>query len=244
MKIVATIEVRMTSSRLPGKPMLKVLGKTMIERLVSRLKKVKAIDCIVLATTTNKSDDVLVDLASKINIFSYRGSEQNVMNRVINAAESVEADVVVEITGDCPIIDPELIEQAISMFKINNVDYLSNGHFRSYPDGMDVQVFTIEAIKKSEKMTNSILDQEHVTLHIRNNPNIFKHLHIYAPPELYWPELGLTLDEKKDFDLLKVIIEHFEEKNYYFSCLEIIRFLRERPDIVQINSSVVRKGDT
>ena len=244
MKIVATIEVRMTSSRLPGKPMLKVFGKTMIERLVSRLKKVEAIDCIVLATTTNKSDDVLVDLASKLNIISYRGSEQNVMNRVINAAESVEADVVVEITGDCPIIDPELIEQAISMFKINNVDYLSNGHFRSYPDGMDVQVFTIEAIKKSEKMTNSILDQEHVTLHIRNNPNIFKHLHIYAPPELYWPELGLTLDEKKDFDLLKVIIERFEEKNHYFSCLEIIRFLRERPDIVQINSSVVRKGDT
>ena len=223
MKIVATIEVRMTSSRLPGKPMLKVLGKTMIERLVSRLKKVEIIDCIVLATTTNKSDDVLVDLASKLNIFSYRGSEQNVMNRVINAADSVKADVIVEITGDCPIIDPELIEQAVSMFKINNVDYLSNGHFRSYPDGMDVQVFKIEAIKKSEKMTNSPLDQEHVTLHIRNNPNIFKHLHIYAPPELYWPELGLTLDEKKDFDLLKVIIEHFEEKNYYFSCSEIVK---------------------
>ena len=244
-KIVATIEARMTSSRLPGKPLLKAAGKSMLEHLICRLDAVPSIEQIVLATTINETDMPLVALANDLNISHFRGSEDNVMQRVIDAASSVNADVVVEITGDCPIIDPEIVEQTIRMFKVHKADYVSNALVRSYPDGMDTQVFRLETLKRSAAMTEDRLDQEHVTLHIRNNPNIFSQIHLVAPPEIHWPQLGLTLDEVKDYELLKLIIEHFTEKgNPLFSCLDAVRFLGQFPEYAMINDAVIRKGNS
>ena len=234
----------MTSSRLPGKVLLHAAGKPMLEHLVNRLRAVPSLDAIVLATTVNATDDGLEEFSKRVGISCYRGSENDVMERVIGAAESVEADVVVEITGDCPIIDPQLVEQTIRMFKVNQADYVSNSHIRSYPDGMDVQVFTLAALKRSAAMTDDVIDHEHVTLHIRNHPEIFSQVHLVAPPEIHWPELGLTLDEPKDFELLKKIIEHLEPVNSLFSCLDVARLLREMPEWVAINQAVVRKGNT
>ena len=244
MRIVATIEARMTSTRLPGKVMLQVLGKPMLHYLVERLKKVPSIDEIILATTVNSDDDILVEFAKEENIKYFRGSEEDVMLRVVEAADSVGADIVVEITGDCPIIDPQIVEQTILMYMANNVDYVSNGHIRSYPDGMDTQVFALNILKKSLSMTDELLDHEHVTLHIRDNPKLFTKINFIAPPELNWPELGLTLDERHDYNLLKIIIEHFSQKSILFSCLDVVRFLRNRPDLVAINNNVHRKGDS
>ena len=198
MKIVATITARMTSNRLPGKVMLPVLERPILHYLVERLNNVPSIDDIVLATTVNKNDDTLIDFATSEGISYFRGSEDDVMLRVVEAADSVDADIVVEITGDCPIVDPQLVEQAILMYKANDVDYVSNGNIRSYPDGMDAQVFSLDTLKKSLSMTDNLLDHEHVTLHIRNNPQLFTSMNLVAPPELDWPELGLTLDEKDD----------------------------------------------
>ena len=243
MKIVAIIEARMTSSRLPGKVLMEVLDKPILHYLVSRLKRVQLLDEIVLATTTNSTDDSLVEFANNENIKCYRGSEDDVMARVVGAAESVDADLIVEITGDCPIIDPNIVEQVIQTYINNNVDYVSNAHVRSYPDGMDVQVFSLNVLKKSLNMTDDILDHEHVTLHIRNHPELFSHLNLIAPKKLWWPELGLTLDEKSDFELLKKIMEYFSD-NISFDCYEVVKLLRERPDLVSINQKVVRKGDT
>jgi len=244
MKVVATIETRMTSSRLPGKVLMPVAGITMLGCLVRRLKVVKSIDCIVLATTVNKADDSLVDLAKELEIEAFRGDENDVMNRVIGAATSVGADIIVEITGDCPVIDPEIVEQTIQMFKANSADYVSNAHIRSYPDGMDTQVFRLDTLKRSAAMTDDLLDHEHVTLHIRNNPELFSQVHLVAPPEIYWPELGLTLDEYKDYEILKKIIEYFDETNPIFSCLDVVRLLKQNPEWVEINKAVVRKGDS
>lgn len=243
MKIVATIEARMTSSRLPGKPLLKACGLTMLEHLVHRLKSVPSIDAIVLATTINAADDQLVEVAENLKVHVFRGDEDNVMQRVIDAATSVDADVVVEITGDCPIIDPEIVEQTIRMFQVHDVDYVSNCLVRSYPDGMDTQVFRVATLKRSAAMTDSPLDREHVTLHIRSHPELFSQIHLVAPPEISWPELGLTLDESTDYQLLKKIIEHFYEHNRLFSCLDVVRFLRQFPDLTEINKKVVRKGN-
>jgi spore coat polysaccharide biosynthesis protein SpsF len=161
----------------------------------------------------------------------------------VDAASSVNADLVVEITGDCPIIDPEIVEQAIRIFKAHNADYVSNVLVRSYPDGMDTQVFFLETLKRSAAMTNNPLDREHVTLHIRNHPELFSHIHLIAPPEIHWPDLGLTLDEQGDYELLKLIIEHFEGSNPMFSCLDAVRFLRQFPKLMKINQHVVRKGN-
>lgn len=244
MKIIATIEARMTSSRLPGKVLLQAAGKPMLEHLVNRLRTVPSLDGIALATTVNASDDGLEEFSRQVGIGCYRGSEDDVMIRVIGAAESVGANVVVEITGDCPIIDPQIIEQTIQMFKANQADYVSNAHIKSYPDGMDTQVFRLTTLQRSAAMTDDVLDHEHVTLHIRNHPEIFSQVHLVAPPEIHWPGLGLTLDEPKDYELLKKIIEYFEPTNSLFSCLDVVRLLRQRPDWVAINQAVVRKRNT
>lgn len=244
MRVVCTIEARMTSSRLPGKPLLVAAGKPIISHLFERLKAVSSIDTIVLATTTKATDDILTKFAEKESIKVFRGDEDDVMGRVIGAGKSENADVIVEITGDCPIIDPEIVEQAIRLFHRNTYDYVGNQHVRSYPDGMDVQVFALSTLKKSASMTSEPLDREHVSLHIRNNPQLFSHLNLVAPPEQHWPELGLTLDEKDDYILLKKIIEHFEPTNPKFSCLDVVRFLRENPELLAINKAVLRKGNT
>jgi spore coat polysaccharide biosynthesis protein SpsF len=244
MKIIATIEARMTSSRLPGKVLLKAAGKSMIEHLVNRLKNVPSLDGIVLATTTNEADNELEDLSKALSIYCYRGSEDDVMNRVIGAGESYGADVLVEITGDCPIIDPQIVEQVIRIFNANQCEYVSNAHVRSYPDGMDTQVFRLKTLKRSAAMTNDALDHEHVTLHIRNHPELFSQLHIVSPPETHWPELGLTLDELKDYELLKKIIEYFDSTNSLFSCRDVVMLLKEKPEWRAINKEVVRKGDS
>lgn len=243
MKIVATIEARMTSSRLPGKVLMPVLGKPMLHYLVLRLRAVPSIDAIVLATTSNATDDPLEAFATETGIACFRGSEDDVMQRVVDAAESTAADIVVEITGDCPIIDPEIVEQTIRMFKAHDADYVGNAQVRSYPDGMDVQVFRLNTLKRSAALTIDRLDREHVTLHIRNHPELFSHVHLVAPPELHWPELGLTLDEPLDYELLKRIIKHFSDKPL-FSCLDAVRLLRDKPQWLAINQFVQRIGDS
>ena len=235
----------MTSSRLPGKVLLRAGGISMLEHLVRRLQSVESIDEIVLATTINDADIPLINLAKSLNILYFRGSEEDVMQRVIEAASFANADLVVEITGDCPIIDPNIVEQTIQMFKVHEVDYVSNTLIKSYPDGMDTQVFKLDTLKRSASMTNDRLDHEHVTLHIRNNPMIFSHIHLIAPPDIHWPHLGLTLDELDDYKLIKKIIEHFENNNNpLFSCNDVVSLLRKHPEYVDINKNVARKRNT
>ena len=242
-KIVATIEARMTSSRLPGKVLMPSNGIPMLKHLTDRLKTVSSIDEIVIATTINETDNEIVSFANNENVKYFRGSEDDVMLRVVEAAKHHGADVIVEITGDCPIIDPQIIEQTIQIYLANNADYVSNCHIRSYPVGMDTQVFSLAVLEKSLTMTKNALDHEHVTLHIRNNPDIFSHIHILAPPEIEYPDLGLTLDEKDDYSLINNIIEHFGASDRFFTCLDVIKLLSQNKDWIKINQNVHRKGD-
>ncbi len=241
-KIVAIIEARMTSTRLPGKHMLLANGKPMIEHLVNRLKQVASISKIVMATTTNDSDDPLVELSKKNNIYFYRGSEDDVMVRVIEAAESVNGEIIVGITGDCPVIDPMLVEQTIQMFIHNTCDYVNNAVVPGLPGGMNTQVYKLASLRKSVELTNYPLDHEHVTSHILRNPKLFSPIYLVPPPDLHWPELKLELDNHSDYELLKKTIEHFGDENPYFSCREIIDLLKVKPTWVEINRKVVRKG--
>lgn len=242
-KIVATVEARMTSSRLPGKVLMPAMGKPMLEHLIDRLRAVPSIDEIVIATTINDADQPIVNFARTLGVSVFRGSENDVMARVIGAAESVNADVIVEITGDCPIIDPDIVEQTIRMYNCHDASYVSNAHIRSYPDGMDAQVFSLETLRRSAAITNDQLDREHVTLHIRNHPEIFSQVHLVAPPSLHQPELGLTLDENEDYKLLSKIIEKLAPGDPLFSCADVLELLALNPDWTQINQHVQRKGD-
>jgi len=241
-KIVAVIEARMGSTRLPGKVLLKVRGKQMLERLVNRIKSIPLINEIVLATTSNQKDNILEKFSIENNIKCYRGSEQDVLSRVIEAGLENKADIIVEITGDCPIIDPNIVKNAINLYLNNQVDYVSNVEIRSYPDGMDVQVYSLTTLMNSADLTKDSLDREHVTLFIRKHPELYTRIDMIAPKELHWPELGLTLDENNDFLLLSKIINKLEPINENFDCHEIIKYLKNNEDLLKINSNVKRKG--
>jgi spore coat polysaccharide biosynthesis protein SpsF len=235
------IEARMNSSRLPGKVMLNVNGLPMIKLLIDRLKMSKGIRKIIIATTTNKKDKIIVNWAQKNKIFFFQGKEDDVMHRVWSAAKTHEVKHILNITGDCPLIDPQLISQFISIYNNNNCEYLNNCKIRSYPIGMDIQIYPTSILKKSLLMTKNKKHREHVTLHILKNPNIFKHLNIISPPELFYPKLGLTLDEANDYKLIKKIFLKFYSQKNSFTCLDIINFLNKNPEIKSINSKVKRK---
>ncbi|WP_040432924.1 cytidylyltransferase domain-containing protein [Chlorobium ferrooxidans] len=243
-KVVAIVEARMTSSRLPGKHLLPADGKPMLSHLIARLKAVPDIDEIVIATTTNADDDVLEQLAIRENTGVFRGSEEDVMGRVLQSARAYNAQVICEVTGDCPIIDPMLVEQVIKTYYANSrAQYVNIGNF-GMPDGMGAQVFSTEVLAKSESMTDEPLDREHVTMHILRNPELFPPIYLVPFRTHYWPGLGLTLDEKRDYELLKRIIEHFGDENPLFSCSDVLQLLKEKPEWVAINHEVRRKGNT
>jgi spore coat polysaccharide biosynthesis protein SpsF len=234
----------MSSSRLPGKVLLPVLGEPLLAHLVRRTRAVPSLSGIVLATTTNAGDDVLAALAGELNIGSFRGSEHDVLGRVLDAATSAEADVIVELTGDNPLIDPAIIETVVRTFLANDADYVSNTHVKSFPDGMDVQVFRRETLARSASMTDEPLEREHVTLHIRKHPQLFRPIHVVAPPELHWPELSVTLDERGDYELIRRITERLGARNPLFDCGDVIGLLRAHPEWLGLNRTVTRKGDS
>jgi len=241
---VATIEARMNSRRLPGKVLLPAGGKPMLQHLVERLKQVQSLSDIILATTENPTDDILEDFAKEVGIKCFRGSEEDVLSRVIGAAEQCNADVIVEISGDCPLIDPELISQCIEIHKHNHVDFVSNAAISSYPAGMDVSIFSVEVLKRSESMSTNSLHREHVCLNIVQNPDDFSHLYVIAPPKLHSPDIELVLDEQSDYELICHLIDELGQDDPFFSCDVILDYLQSHADVRQINANVIRKGAT
>lgn len=242
MRIVATIEARMTSSRLPGKVVLPALGEPMLSHLVRRLQAVGSLDIIILATTVNAEDDVLVTIAEHHGIMVHRGSEHDVLGRVAEAAVAAGAEVVVGITADCPVIDPDLVDQAIRIFVANDVDFVSNSIVRSFPDGMDTNVVRASALADAAAEACSPDDREHTFLFIQRHPERFSRIALVAPPSLHWPELGLTLDESKDYELLKNVIEALGGLDPTFGCHATIDYLKSDPALVAINASVLRRS--
>lgn len=249
-KIVATIEARMTSNRLPGKVLMSACGKTMLEHLVERLRRIAWLDEIVVATTINKTDDPIIEVCQKINCCYFRGSENDVLKRVLDAAKSVDADIICEITADCPLLDPDIASQVIHAYLANDFDYVSNCQVRftddtcyhTYPIGMDTQVFSVNCLAIADQETKDPLDREHVSVYITRNHK-FKLCLIPASPDLTWDGgLGLTLDEKSDYEMIKKIFEELYPKNPHFTLRDILSFLREHPEVVHINRHVQRKS--
>ncbi|MFA4941309.1 MAG: glycosyltransferase family protein [Patescibacteria group bacterium] len=243
-KIVATIEARMTSTRLPGKVLLPLAGKPALERIIERLRRSKYLDEIIVATTINDFDNPVVELAQELGVKFYRGSEEDVLGRVLNATQSVKGDIVVEVTGDCPLVDWRLIDRGIEEFFENDVDYASNIVNLSYPIGLDVQVFKIEALVKADREVKDQIERTHVSYYIYNHPEIFNILNWAAEKECTWPDLRLTLDEKDDYLLLSKIYEKIWLENEDFSYKDIIKFLRDNSNLLNINKNVRRKSPT
>lgn len=237
-RILATIEARMTSSRLPGKVMKRVLDRPMLAFMVERLRRVPALHGIVIATTVNASDDPLVDLAESLGVGVFRGDEEDVMGRVLGAARAHAADVIVETTGDCPLIDPGIVQSCVEKYLAAGVDYLSNVLTRSYPIGMDTQVFATDILADAEARTRAPRDREHVSLYIYNHPERYRLQNVEAPPTLRDPRLALTLDTAEDFALISAVFEALYPENPDFRLSDILDLLARRPELREINRHV------
>lgn len=231
----------MTSMRLPGKVLLPLAGKPALERLIERLKRSKYVDAIVVATTTNAADDPIVSLAKELHIGYHRGSEADVLKRVLDAARSVSADVIVEITGDCPLMDWRLVDRGIEEFFSHNVDYASNCITPSYPAGFEVQIFPVEILADAAERTEDPIDRLHVSYYIYQHPELYRLYQWKPDPESARPDMRLTLDERDDYIVLSTIFENLVKHDNDFSVQEVIRYLVRNPHLLAINSHVKQK---
>ena len=243
-RIGVIVESRSNSKRLPNKILLKVANETLLEHLIAKLKLIKDKPRVIIATTNNISDDKICKIARKKKVSFFRGSENNVMKRVIDAALKFKLTDIIQITSDCPLIDVNLVDQFLEIYKSHEISFLSNCVKRSYPDGMDIRITNLKDLIKSSKMTKKKFDYEHVTTHIQRNPKIFKNINILAPTNLYYPNLGLTLDEINDYILIKKIILYFtkKKKKYTYNCQDILSLLSEKKGWIKINKNVKRKA--
>lgn len=236
MKIVAIVQARMGSTRLPNKVMKPIGGVPMIELLLARLAKSTQIDQIVLATSTDERNTPLVEHAQKLGYACVRGSESDVLDRYLVTARQVQADVVVRITGDCPLIDPILVDQVIAQFKAQGVDYLSNTAPASYPDGLDTEVFTLQALERAGRESQDPFDHEHVTPYLRN-PGLYKTGAMQHSEDL--SALRWTVDEPADFEVVSQVFAHFAP-NIHFSWTDVLSLQRSQPALFAANHNIIR----
>lgn len=241
MKTIATIEARMNSSRLPGKVMLPILGKPVLQLLVERLQRAKTLDGIVIATTTHPADAVIERLAAKLGVGCFRGSEEDVLKRVLLAAQSARADVIVEITGDCPLLDPAMVDAVVEGHRSGGYDYVSNGLRRPLPLGLIVQAFATEILAEVAELTSDPADHEHVSLYIYEHPERFRlHTVVMEEAERH-SEIRVTLDTADDFALIGAIFETLYPANPAFNFSDVIALSRQQPGLFEINRHVVQK---
>ena len=241
-KIVATIECRMSSTRLPGKVMLESCGKPMLQHIVERLSRVEKINEIVFATTTNVDDDCIEALAKRLEVSCFRGSENDVLKRVLLSVKKFTGDVIVEITGDCPLIDPDITAQTIELYLKNLCDYASNDLVPAFPLGMDVEVFSTEMLELADREGLTPDDREHVSWYFIRNPERFRLLTLPAPSSLFWPDLRLTLDEEADFKLIDTVFKALYFKNQNFTLSDILDFLSNNREVLELNAHVTQRS--
>lgn len=236
MKVVAIVQARMGSTRLPNKVMKPIGGVPMIELLLTRLARSSQINQIVLATSTDERNTPLVEHVQKLGYDCVRGSESDVLERYLLAARQAQADVVVRITGDCPLIDPVLVDRAIKQFKSAGVEYLSNTVPATYPDGLDTEVFTLQALERAAQESQDLFDHEHVTPYLRR-PGLFKTDVMRNDEDL--SGLRWTVDEPADFEVVTQVFAHFAPDTH-FSWQKVLELQLAQPEIFSANHKIIR----
>jgi|SRR6056297_637635 len=208
-KVVLITQARTGSTRLPGKVLKEIDGKSLLRIHLERLHRSESVSDIVVATTTSEDDEKIYDLAKEWGFDSYRGSEEDVLDRYYQAARQFDAEWVVRVTSDCPLLDAELVDEVITFAKENDADYVSNSVENKFPDGQDVEVFKFTALEKAWKMADKKSEREHVTPYIRNNATTgasgsFKILNF--PADQDFSDIRMTVDEAVDMELISRLI--------------------------------------
>jgi len=239
--IGAIIQARMSSTRLPGKMAKNVQGRTLLEWVILRAKKIKNVDKVVLATTVKKDDDVLEGIAKQNRILVFRGSDDDVLDRFYQTAKRFNLNSIVRITGDCPVLDVKIAQVVIDFYLKNRkkFDYVSNSHPPTFPDGLDVEVFSFAALEKSWHKAKLKSEREHVTPYIVNHPEIFRIYNVYKKGKDL-SALRLTLDEQNDLILIRKIYRALCPKKEFFGLKEIVGLLNKKPELLKINQGIQR----
>jgi spore coat polysaccharide biosynthesis protein SpsF len=236
--VVCTIEARMTSSRLPGKVLLPAAGKPLLEHMVERLRRSRHVDQIVVATTVNADDEPISELAERLGIGCFRGSEDDVLSRVLGAAQAYDAELIVELTGDCPLIDPPIVDHIVDEFRRGDCDYAANVLEPTYPRGMDVQVFPAAVLAEVATLTDDPADREHVSLYIYEHPERYRLRSVVADEPA---DHRLTVDTPEDYALVQAIFEALYASNPAFGLADILALLEARPELLALNAHVEQK---
>lgn len=240
-KTAAIIQARMGSTRLPGKVMKILKGKPVLWHVIERVKQAENIDQIIIATTTAKRDKIIFEKAKEWGVKAYQGSEEDVLARYYEAADKYEIDTVVRITSDCPLIDPHVIDEIVEYYNGNDYTLVTNAgsdlNNRTYPRGLDTEVFSFEVLEKSYKKTEEKYQREHVTPYIYEN---YDDIYYYKNNEDL-SNYRLTLDTKEDFELIKALYDKLYNGKHDFYLNEIIEVLNKNKELLKINQKIKQK---
>jgi spore coat polysaccharide biosynthesis protein SpsF len=243
MKTVAVVPVRMGSGRLPGKVMANVAGRPLLDHLLARLALCPLIDDVVVATSTERENDLIEEYCQKKDVRVYRGSEHDVLDRLLVALLTLGADVGVLAFGDCPLIDPKIVSRLIQRFYAHayeELDFLGNDLFTSWPPGMEIEVFSVDALADSHKRCSDAEIREHGTLYMRQHPDTYRLCNLEAPPELRRPDLSFEVDEPEDLYVIEKILTHFNGRAD-IALETIIHFMDNNPKLIERTSQVTRR---
>ena len=233
----AIVQARMTSTRLPGKVLMEVMGRPLLSYQIERLQKIKNIDDIIIATTTNKEDDPVIALCKKEDVSFFRGSEHDVLDRYYQAAIKFGVDHIVRITADCPLIDPEICGRVIDTYMNTDIDYVHTG--LTFSEGLDCEILSFKALEKAWQEAALPSEREHVTQYLHNHPELFNKITLHNDTDD--SRYRFTVDEEADFLVVKAILENlYSDHSQCFSAEEIKSFLDAHQDIFHINAGVIR----
>jgi spore coat polysaccharide biosynthesis protein SpsF len=236
---VAIIQARLSSTRLPGKIFLEVCDKSLLEHMITRVKRSKKIDQLIVATSINKHDDVIEDWCTKHDVNCFRGPEQDVLKRFKLAKDSVDADTVIRLCSDSPLIDPKIIDDVIEIYESNNYDFVSNSFptvGRTFPDGMSVEIFSSKLLDESDKNAKKPSEREHVTFYLWTQPDRFKIYRHDYPKDI--SKFRFNLDYIQDYCLIRSIFESLYKKNTFFTMEDAIDWLKYNPKILKFNDMI------
>ena len=249
MRTVAIIQARMGSTRLPGKVLKNLLGKPMLVHIFNRVNQSKLVDQVVIATSINKENNVIRAVCKENNISYFSGSENNVLERFFYTACHFEAEQIIRITADCPLIDSDIINKLIERFNNSNYNFMgvaagagaSNSDFKGnrYPQGLDAEIFMFDILKKAYKEATSDRDKEHVTPYIWTKPSVFKIGQLKAEKD--YSEMRWVIDNPEDFDFIEQIYKKLYPKNPNFGMKEILNFLESNKTLQNTNKKFIGK---
>ncbi len=238
-KVVIVVQARMSSTRFPGKILKPILGKSLLARMIERLRMIRHKATIVIATSDSDQDDIIEAEAQAIGVPCFRGSLNNCLDRHYQAGKKFGADVVIKIPSDCPLIDPRIIDLVLGRYFVHEgeYDFVNNLHPATWPDGNDVEIMTMACIEKAWKEATRPLEIEHTTPYIWENPDIFKILNVTWPVGFdYSMSHRFTIDYPEDYEFIKRVYEELYPRIPDFNCEDILDLLEEKPEIYEINA--------